>query len=386
MAQEGGAVASDAPPPRSNTPPTSGPAPIRILRVCLDNRVLGGVEVSETSTLADVRESIADDEIQGVPENYLFLFSGAPVTRRQEARRRALVCFPFGFLTILPEGAHIEQPPEEALGGAPSPASPSAAQPAGSLTGDLSVQLARSGGDVAGPPPPAPALAVPEAPSPQSGSSLQLELVITDGPLEGTTLSIGDDGACVGRHTSNDLVIPEAGISRYHCEIRRMNGGYCVKDLGSVTGTFFYLKPHGHFQMFEGLMVKLGETEMQVLSQTPPDSSVCEQVLHLYEGPFTGHKVCIPATGISIGRRHDNNLVLTPDGTVSAHHAVIFSQDGRWFIADLGSCNGTCVRLSPERTDSGWHPIMDGDVLGAGCTKILCRVHEAAEAPAVAQA
>ena len=31
---------------------------------------------------------------------------------------------------------------------------------------------------------------------------------------------------------------------------------------------------------------------------------------------------------------------------------------------DLGSCNGTCLRLSAERQESGWHPIMDGDAAG----------------------
>merc|ERR1719401_1513314 len=84
-----------------------------------------------------------------------------------------------------------------------------------------------------------------------------LELQITDGPLEGTTYTLGEEGARVGRHTSNDLVIPEAGISRYHLEIRHIDGSFCVKDLGSVTGTFFYLKPHSSFLMFAGLMVKL---------------------------------------------------------------------------------------------------------------------------------
>jgi len=159
------------------------------------------------------------------------------------------------------------------------------------------------------------------------------------------------------------------------CEICYMNGEFLVRDLGSTTGTFFYVRPHGHFLMFPGLMVKLGETELQVLSQTPVGTEPPEQVVLFYEGPLAGHKVHIPASGITIGRRHNNNLVLVQDGTVSAHHAVIFCEAGEFFLSDLGSCNGTCIRLSMERTDSDWHPIMDGDMLGAGCTKIQCRIH-----------
>mmetsp|Transcript_114417 Transcript_114417/g.323449 ORF Transcript_114417/g.323449 Transcript_114417/m.323449 type:complete len:420 (+) Transcript_114417:51-1310(+) len=392
-------------PRRSNTPPRSGPAPIRLLRVCLDNRVLGGVEVSEATTLADVRESIAEDEIQGVPDTYCFLFSGAPVTRRQESRRKALVCFPFGFLTIIPENARIEQPPfEEALRGstvgsldttsATTPAADGAVTPAAvhasatphgieqpivpqwqQMAEDPTTLALESTSE-----PPAagmvePGLTADGGETPARAGSDTLELHITDGPLEGTTVTVGEEGARVGRHTSNTLVIPEAGISRYHCEIRHLDGSFWVRDLGSVTGTFFYLKPHGHFPMFEGLMVKLGETELQVLFQDVSGDNGGEQVVLFYEGPFAGHKVYIPDSGISIGRRHDNHLVLTPDGTVSAHHAAIFKHDRRFFISDLGSSNGTCVRLSGERTDSAWHPIMDGDVLGAGCTKILCRVN-----------
>mmetsp|Transcript_71723 Transcript_71723/g.186465 ORF Transcript_71723/g.186465 Transcript_71723/m.186465 type:complete len:205 (-) Transcript_71723:94-708(-) len=201
-----------------------------------------------------------------------------------------------------------------------------------------------------------------------------LQLQITDGPLEGTSVTVGEEGARIGRHTSNTLVIPEAGISRFHCQICYINGEFCVRDLGSTTGTYFYLRPHTHFQMFIGLMVKLGETEFQVLAQSL-DVEDPEQLVCFYEGPLSGHKAHIPQGGVSIGRRHNNNLVLIQDGTVSAHHALIFYEEGEFFISDLGSCNGTCVRLSSEQAESDWHPIMDGDVIGAGCTKVRCRVH-----------
>merc|ERR1712194_145501 len=210
----------------------------------------------------------------------------------------------------------------------------------------------------------------------------------------------------IGRHTSNTLVIPEArlrslgnhvrcvlvhavahlrdghhqrlhlskaGISRYHCEICLTNGEFCVRDLGSTTGTYFYLRPQAQFQMFAGLNVKLGETELQVLSQTAGVEEP-QLLVWFYEGPLAGHKAYLPAGGITIGRRQNNSLALPQDSTVSAHHAVIFVEEGDFYISDLGSCNGTCVRLSSERADSDWHPIMDGDVLGAGCTKVRCRV------------
>lgn len=366
----------------------------------MDERVLGGIEVSESSTLADARRVISEDEIHAVPENYLFLFGGAPVSRRQEGRRRAVDCFPF--LIIIPENARVPPSAEQQAAsagerltvgtgevdilGAPTPMGSSVLQVDGvpgsyaMLEGspgyDSSLALgaaaeAEAVGDLTR------ALHFPESDDlgPALTGSVALELQITDGPLEGTTVTVGEEGARIGRHTSNTLVIPEAGISRYHCEICYVNGEFLVRDLGSTTGTFFYLRPHGHFLMFSGLMVKLGETELQVLSQTPVGTESPEQVVLFYEGPLAGHKVHIPESGITIGRRHNNNLVLVQDGTVSAHHAVIFCEEGEFFLSDLGSCNGTCIRLSMERTESDWHPVMDGDMIGAGCTKIQCRIH-----------
>jgi len=342
--------------------------------------VLGAVECNEASSLADVRVTIAEDEISGVPQSYRFLFGGAPVSRRQEGRRRAVDCFPF--LTIISEDARIA-PPAGALGTAEAPGAsaaggetPSASGNAGAVAAaQLALRAAGGASHVETSPPALDVTRLDETADLGVASGATLELQITDGPLEGTAVTVGEEGARIGRHTANTLVIPEAGISRYHCEICYIDGEFCLRDLGSTTGTYFYLRPHGHFQMFPGLMVKLGETEMQVLSQSSPGGGGSpEQVVLFYEGPLQGHKVHVPATGITIGRRHNNNLVLVQDGTVSAHHAVVFCEDGDFFITDLGSCNGTCVRLSPERTDSDWHPIMDGDILGAGCTKVRCRV------------
>lgn len=369
-------------PGRTGTPPRSATATVRLLRICLDERVLGGVEVNESSTLADVRVAVVEDEIVGVPQSYLFLFGGAPVSRRQEARRRAVDCFPF--LAIIPEGAHIAQ--GFAAGDAASPLPPSTQV---SASFDMPAQADVQSLNV----PPMPNSDVrisphhlhgivpleatgtrrSESEEPALGGAT-LELQITDGPLEGTTVTIGEEGASIGRHTSNTLVIPEAGISRYHCEICYSNGEFCVRDLGSTTGTYFYLRPQAQFSMFPGLMVKLGETEFQVFSQSGLGLEEPEQLVWFYEGPLAGHKAHVPPGGITIGRRHNNSLALVQDGTVSAHHAVIFYEEGEFFISDLGSCNGTCVRLSAERTDSDWHPILDGDILGAGCTKVRCRV------------
>lgn len=52
----------------------------------------------------------------------------------------------------------------------------------------------------------------------------------------------------------------------------------------------------------------------------------------------------LPITGL--GRAPDNAIVLE-DPFASAHHALIQWRDGRWWIEDLGSHNGTFLNEQP---------------------------------------
>lgn len=64
---------------------------------------------------------------------------------------------------------------------------------------------------------------------------------------------------------------------------------------------------------------------------------------------------------LTIGRRPDNHIVL-PDTFASGRHAMIGYLDGRYFIEDLKSSNGTV--LNGQRV--GRSPLKDGDVIFIG--------------------
>lgn len=59
-------------------------------------------------------------------------------------------------------------------------------------------------------------------------------------------------------------------------------------------------------------------------------------------GPLRGTTLPLTASAVLIGRAPSCTLVLDDDYS-SSRHARIFSQDGRWFVEDLGSTNGTFV-------------------------------------------
>lgn len=67
----------------------------------------------------------------------------------------------------------------------------------------------------------------------------EYELIIQqyDGP-QTSFYSVKEDGAKIGRHSSNQILILDESISRFHAEIKFNDGKFFLRDTGSTTGTF----------------------------------------------------------------------------------------------------------------------------------------------------
>jgi pSer/pThr/pTyr-binding forkhead associated (FHA) protein len=65
----------------------------------------------------------------------------------------------------------------------------------------------------------------------------------------------------------------------------------------------------------------------------------------------------------SLGRAPDCTLMLD-DSFVSATHALLTWRDGRWWLRDAGSTNGTFLNQQPVLTDEV--PVEFGDLVGVG--------------------
>lgn len=74
-----------------------------------------------------------------------------------------------------------------------------------------------------------------------------------------------------------------------------------------------------------------------------------------------------PLSGVTTIGRGPNNAVVLSDGFVSTSHAKLSYRDGAWWLADLGSRNGTW--LNGERID-GEAEIHTGDLLVIGQVKL----------------
>ena len=75
-------------------------------------------------------------------------------------------------------------------------------------------------------------------PAPQRRDSGPSRLVVTEGPLRGTTLPLTTSAILIGRAPSCTLVLDDDYSSSRHARIFPQGGQWFVEDLGSTNGTF----------------------------------------------------------------------------------------------------------------------------------------------------
>lgn len=70
------------------------------------------------------------------------------------------------------------------------------------------------------------------------GNRVPTTLVVTEGPLAGTSLPLRQTGVLIGRNPECALVLDDDYASGRHCRIYPSGETWYVEDLGSTNGTF----------------------------------------------------------------------------------------------------------------------------------------------------
>ncbi|MDN5789636.1 MAG: FHA domain-containing protein [Micrococcales bacterium] len=95
-------------------------------------------------------------------------------------------------------------------------------------------------------------------------------LVVTEGPLTGTSLPLRGPGILIGRNPECALVLDDDYASGRHCRIYQGGTSWMVEDLGSTNGTFIGRDAHSRDRLTTprpvevGTVLRIGRTVLEL--------------------------------------------------------------------------------------------------------------------------
>ncbi|ALD00281.1 hypothetical protein AM609_14105 [Actinomyces sp. oral taxon 414] len=90
-------------------------------------------------------------------------------------------------------------------------------------------------------------------------------LIITEGPLAGSTVPLSPTSISIGRSPSCTLVLEDSYASSRHARIFPKDGTWWLEDLGSTNGTTLAGHPvHGTVELSMGVPVRIGQTTLEL--------------------------------------------------------------------------------------------------------------------------
>jgi pSer/pThr/pTyr-binding forkhead associated (FHA) protein len=204
--------------------------------------------------------------------------------------------------------------------------------------------------------------------------------------VDGKEYAIGPAGITIGRDASCGVVVAQNVVSRKHAEVAPVKGGYEVRDL-SANGVFVNgERVEQAHRLSRADVIRVGSEDFRFYADVapvvkpapdaptvlvaqsspvpaaPPQAPVLATLEGVEGGAGTLYEIRVPL--VHIGRGAHNDIVV-PDDSVSDTHAKIQRRDDGWYLADVGSTNGTYVagqRLTGERRLDGSPDLRFGGV------------------------
>jgi pSer/pThr/pTyr-binding forkhead associated (FHA) protein len=221
-----------------------------------------------------------------------------------------------------------------------------------------------------------PAAPMPAAAQPAASVSTVRPMVL---------VALRADGSEAGRFQMPDVAVVTVGrdtgsifagdsyLSPRHAAITRRGNDVMVKDAGSLNGVYLKLRPQEPWPLDFGDIFRIGQEIIRFddLVQQPlsadgvrrfgsPAKGYVGRLALVIGRDTTGNAFPVPERGIHCGRER-GDILFSEDGYVSGLHCrVARGSDGRIALTDVGSSNGTFVRLKGE------HALYSGAVLLMG--------------------
>jgi pSer/pThr/pTyr-binding forkhead associated (FHA) protein len=217
-------------------------------------------------------------------------------------------------------------------------------------------------------PAPAPAPA-PVAPSAGPTSRGSLVLIRPDGS-EGESIPLTDT-TLIGREVGG-VFAADLYLSPRHATLTFEGSQLFVRDEDSLNGVYVRIDRDAPWELRDGAIFRIGQELLRFNTIEPPtpgpdgvevmgspNPGFVGRLSLIVGRNTTANSFPIPAQGLHLGRER-GDLIFPEDGYVSGLHARIHSEQGRVFLTDVGSSNGTFVRVV------GKQAVRSGDLLLMG--------------------
>ncbi|RYZ04326.1 MAG: FHA domain-containing protein, partial [Myxococcales bacterium] len=228
-------------------------------------------------------------------------------------------------------------------------------------------------GALAGASPSVPAAAA-AAPAPV-GSGIILTALRADGSEAGTFRMPDAPVVTVGRDTGS-IFAGDSYLSPRHATFSKRGGQLFVKDEGSLNGVYLKVRPNEPCLLEFGDVFRIGQEiirfeELRGQGKSAdgverfgsPAKGYIGRLALVIGRDTTGNAFPVPERGVHCGRER-GDILFSEDGYVSGLHCRIArGPDGRVYLTDVGSSNGTFIRLRAERAVGGTDILLMGQQL-----------------------
>lgn len=89
-----------------------------------------------------------------------------------------------------------------------------------------------------------------------AGSAL---LIVQRGPNSGARFLLDPEVTNAGRSPKSDIFLDDVTVSRHHCQFIAQDGGYVVRDSGSLNGTYVNRERVEQAELHTGDEVQIGK-------------------------------------------------------------------------------------------------------------------------------
>lgn len=177
---------------------------------------------------------------------------------------------------------------------------------------------------------------------PEKPSVMLAQLLVLEGEEPGSVLALESDETAFGRAEGDHTFPLDIFMSGRHAKILKRDGRFSLLDVGSRNGTF--LKIRGETPLRTGDVILAGK---QLLRYDADESMGRAALTTLLHSGAPGETYELKGDETSIGRAMAD-IVFDEDPTMAETHALVARRDGGHVVRDLGSKNGTFLRVKAE--------------------------------------